>query len=159
MRLSYWSVIVFVLFLVAALATGAFFAPAWFTPATSVAYILIGVVLLGTTATILIIRDGLLNSKWSLAEALSEDADASIDDPANPGKKLVVSTSKSSMSRLIAFMGMMAILILYVSIGAACIWGLVQTGKFPDSALQGAAFLTSGMSLFVPYIVNKATAK
>jgi hypothetical protein len=158
-RLTYWPIIIFVVFLVISLAAGAFFAPTWFTPATSIGYILIGVVLLGTTAAILNIRSGLSNSKWSLAEALSEDIDVSIDDPANPGRKLIVSASKSSMSRLIALMGMTAILILYVCIGAACVWSLVQNGKFPDSALQGAAFLTSGMSLFVPYIVNKATLK
>jgi amino acid transporter len=159
MYLSYWSVLVLVAFLVIALIAGAFFAPAGFTVAMSIGYILIGVVLIGTIVAILNIRDVLLNSKWSLAEALSEDIDVTTDDPANPGKTLIVSGSKSSMSRLIALMGMMAILILYVCIGAACIWSLVQSGKFPDSALQGAAFLTSGLSLFVPYMVNKATSK
>jgi hypothetical protein len=83
---------------------------------------------------------------------------ASVDDPANPGHKIDRTTSKSSMSRLIAMMGMMAILILYVSIGWACLWTLTQDGKFPDSALQGAAFLTSGVSLFVPYVADKATS-
>jgi hypothetical protein len=130
-----------------------------FTPTTTIGYVLVAVMLFGTTASILVIRHVLSTSKWSLADALSEDVDVSIDDPTSPGKKLVVSTSKSSASRLIALMGMIAILILYVSIGTACIWSLVETGKFPDSALQGAAFLTSGLSLFVPYAVNKMTAK
>jgi hypothetical protein len=159
MSLPYSPVAIFLAFIIVALAAGAYFAPSWFTVSTSIGYTLIGVAVLGTTAAIISIRDALLHSKWSLAEALSEDVDLSIDDSANPGKKLTIARSKSSMSRLIALMGMMAILILYVCIGAACIWSLVQTGKFPDSALQGAAFLTSGMSLFVPYIVNKAASK
>lgn len=154
MRASVWQSVVFTALLIGGLVAGAL----WSTPKLSVAYILVGVLLLGTTIAILSIRDILAASTWSLAEALSEQTTVSVDDPANPGQKIVRSTSKSSMSRLIAMMGMMAILILYVSIGCACVWSLTQEGKFPDSALQGAAFLTSGISLFVPYVANKATS-
>jgi hypothetical protein len=154
MRASFWQSAGFVVFLIGALVLGA----VWFTPKLSVGYILIGVILLGTTIAILSIRDILATSSWSLADALSEQSHISVDDPANPGKKIVSSVSKSSMSRLIAMMGMMAILILYICIGCACVWSLTQDGKFPDSALQGAAFLTSGISLFVPYVANKAAS-
>jgi hypothetical protein len=148
-----WLTLIFTVLLIAALVLGAF----WFTPKTSVAYILICVILLGTTIAILSIRDTLANSTWSLADALTEQTVVTTDDPNRAGQKISQTVSKSSMSRLIAMMGMMAILILYVCIGCACVWSLTQEGKFPDSALQGAAFLTSGVSLFVPYIANKAT--
>lgn len=154
MRTSYWQTLVFTILLIGALVIGGL----WYTPQASVGYILICVLLLGTTIAILSIRDILSSSTWSLADALSEQTVVTIDDPKNPGQKITQSVSKSSMSRLIAMMGMMSILILYVTIGCACVWSLTQTGKFPDSALQGAAFLTSGVSLFVPYIANKATS-
>ncbi len=154
MRSAQLQTTLFTVILAAALVVGAF----WSTPRNTVAYILIGVLLLGTTTAILSIRETLTASTWSLAEALTEQVSIAVDDPANPGHKLISTTSKSSMSRLIALMGLMAILILYVCIGCACVWSLVQDGKFPDSALQGAAFLTSGLSLFVPYLANKATS-
>jgi hypothetical protein len=154
MRTSYRETLVFTILLIGALVVGAF----WYTPQASVGYILICVILLGTTIAILSIRDILSASTWSLADALTDQTVATVDDPKNPGQKISQTVSKSSMSRLIAMMGMMTILILYVSIGCACVWTLTQTGKFPDSALQGAAFLTSGISLFVPYIANKATS-
>jgi hypothetical protein len=154
MRASFWQSAVFLVLLIGALVLGA----VWFTPKMAVGYILIGVILLGTTIAILSIRDILATSKWSLADALSEQSTVTVDDPANPGQKIIRSDSKSSMSRLIAMMGMMAILILYICIGCACVWSLTQDGKFPESALQGAAFLTSGVSLFIPYVVNKAAS-
>jgi hypothetical protein len=157
MRLASWPIAVFLVFLVAAIVAGAFFAPTAFTPTMTVGYILTGVTLLAAAVAIVSVTSALSNSQWSIAEALSEEVAVEIDDPANPGKKLTVSKSKSSTSRLIALMGMMVILVLYVCIGAACVWSLTQQGKFPDSALQGAAFLTSGLSLFVPYIVSKTT--
>jgi hypothetical protein len=154
MRQSHWLTLIFTVLLVGALALGAF----KFDPKASVAYILICVILVGTTIAILSIRDALANTTWSLAQALTEQTVVTIDDPNHAGQKISQTVSKSSMSRLIAMMGMMAILILYVCIGCACVWSLTQNGKFPDSALQGAAFLTSGVSLFVPYIANKATS-
>jgi hypothetical protein len=154
MRASVWQSILFTVLLIGALVAGV----VWSTPQLSVAYILIGFLLLGTTLAILSVRDILATSTWSLAEALSEQTTVSVDDPANPSHKIDRTISKSSMSRLIAMMGMMAILILYISIGCACLWTLTQKGTFPDSALQGAAFLTSGISLFIPYVANKATS-
>ena len=154
MRTSYWQTLVFTILLIGALVVGG----VWSTPQASVGYILICVLLLGTTTAILSIRDILSTSTWSLADALTEQTVVTVDDPKSPGQKITQSVAKSSMSRLIAMMGMMSILILYVTIGCACVWSLTHTGKFPDSALQGAAFLTSGVSLFVPYIANKATS-
>ena len=154
MRASFMQSVVFTALLIGALAVGAF----WFTPKASLGYILVSVLLLGTTFSILSVRDLLANSTWSLAEALTETTTEKVADPQNPGQTMLRTTSKSSMSRLIAMMGMMAILILYVCIGCACVWTLTQEGKFPDSALQGAAFLTSGISLFVPYVASRASA-
>lgn len=154
MRASIFQSLAFTILLVAALVIGAF----WSTPKASLGYILVGVILVGTTMAILSIRDILATSTWSLAEALSETTGTTIDAPDGLGKTITKTVSKSSMSWLIAMMGMMAILILYICIGYACVWSLTQEGKFPDSALQGAAFLTSGISLFVPYIANKASA-
>ena len=154
MRASYWQSVLFTALLIGALAAGGF----WFTPKASMGYILVSVLLLGTTIAILSVRDILATSTWSLADALTEQTSEQIPDPANPGRMIVHVTSKSSMSRLIAMMGMMAILILYVCIGCACLWSLTQDGKFPDSALQGAAFLASGLTLFVPYLANKVAA-
>ena len=83
MRTSYWQTLVFTILLIGALVIGA----VWYTPQASVGYILICVLLLGTTIAILSIRDILSTSTWSLADALTEQTVVTVDDPKIRGRK------------------------------------------------------------------------
>lgn len=87
---------------------------------------------------------------WTLTRALSEKSE--IADPALPAGERV--TYAPSASRLIAFMGMGVILILFLGVGAVSIWQGLVRNAFPELDNIGW-FLTAGASMFVPYAANQ----
>ncbi len=102
---------------------------------------------------------GSQNSKWSLADALSEETDLTVDDdnhkPYTVNGVVVKKTEmRASSSRLIAFIGTIAILMLFLGFGAFILWNFANTG-----AITGASdirnYLFAGLTLFAPYVVNK----
>src|SRR5207247_1467676 len=123
----------------------------------------------GSLLTLLLIRAALGSSKWSLADALSEEAEVTSmeADPAGgtkprldaSGKPLMVTEMRSSTSRLIALMGMIVILLMFLGFGAFALYSFGKTGNMPDSIDKVVNFLLAGLTLFAPYLVNKfATA-
>lgn len=132
---------------------------------------------LGFLTVLIIVAQTLRHTKgWSLAGALSED----IHRPNTPDAALstippklgaagigqITSTASTpldvqydaSSSRLIAFVGMLAILMLFVAMGNWMIWQSFTSGKVPDGTTRMLAFLGGGASLFVPYAVNQFRA-
>jgi hypothetical protein len=128
---------------------------------------------LGTLVSILVIRRSLPET-WSLADALSEDVELSavtevketkdgIDtvtktplyDPA--GKPVLETVMKASSSRLIALIGMLVILFMFIGFGSLILLDYGMTGKIssPESVGEIIKFLSAGMTLFAPYLVNK----
>lgn len=113
-----------------------------------------------------------LPATWSLGDALSEEVmmpayseavPARTDAPAVP-KTLIMDNDKkavlipemhASSSRVIALMGMMAILFLFLGFGVFAIFEFGATGKVPESMERVSTFLTAGLTLFAPYLVNK----
>jgi hypothetical protein len=98
-------------------------------------------------------------SKWSLAEALSEEADVTVNDangmPYTVGGTVVKKTElAASTSRLIAFIGTIAILFLFIGFGVILIFEYGRTGKV-DNAEAVGKYLLAGLTLFAPYVVNK----
>ncbi|MDM9620207.1 hypothetical protein [Rhizobium sp. S96] len=103
---------------------------------------------------------------WSLTDALSEDVTLTKTDQAgNPvnaaGNILAVGEAplnitemKASSSRFIAMIGTVAILMLYVGFGLACLHNFASGKGIPDMS-NGSNFFYSGLVLFAPYIVNK----
>lgn len=87
---------------------------------------------------------------WTLTRALSEKSE--IADPALPARDRVQYAPSSS--RLIAFMGMGVILILFLGVGGVSIWQGLVRDAFPDLDNIGW-FLTAGASMFVPYAANQ----
>ena len=73
------------------------------------------------------------SNDWSLALALKE----------NDGKP--------SSSRLIAFLGLLILMVLYMEIGYVVLWRLLNNEGVPDVH----AFLLTGLSLFAPYAFNQ----
>jgi len=91
-------------------------------------------------------------SKWSLSDALSEPVEVTSEK--NENKEKVVEMRASS-SRLVAFMGMIAILVLFIGFGTFALYSFAVNGKLGEDIGQVVSFLTAGLTLFAPYAVNK----
>lgn len=139
--------------------------PGWFI------YTVIFIVLIGSLLTLLFVRSALLSSEWSLAKALSEEVEvAMMKTNATTGEKEpVMKTNKkteeeepvtikelcASTSRLVAFMGMIVILLMFIGFGTFALYWFAKTGKMPASIEKVVSFLVAGLTLFAPYAVNK----
>jgi hypothetical protein len=110
------------------------------------------------------IRVALSNSTWSLADALSEEAEVTfkekIGDEYVPKfddnmKPVTVTQLVASSSRLIALIGLIAILAMFVGFGAFTLYRFAfgqDVSKGIDDVMK---FLLGGMTMFAPYIINK----
>lgn len=129
--------------------------------------ILVIVVAFGVIISMMLCYRSLRDAKsWSLTDALSEevpltktDADGNpvdaVGKPLPPGQApITVTLMKASSSRFIAMIGTVAILMLYVGFGLACLRRFADGENIPDMS-KGSSFFYSGIVLFAPYIVNK----
>jgi hypothetical protein len=124
----------------------------WIAPPEIVVYCVIGSIYFGLLAFALAVARLLRAApQWSLAGALSEEAD--LTDGSGTKTMLV-----ASASRLIAFLGMVAILALFLGFGAFVLWGVAETGHPPAHSDEFSKYLMGGVSLFAPYVVNKFSA-
>jgi hypothetical protein len=114
-------------------------------------WIVVGMITSVLGLLLMFLLAGLMRSNtWSLADALSEEA-AYQPNPLPAGTKPIM---VASSSRLIAFLGLVVILCLYLGIGYAYIWDRFFK---PDAAINMKnllAFLFGGATMFAPYLVN-----
>ncbi|WP_243312584.1 hypothetical protein [Fundidesulfovibrio agrisoli] len=94
------------------------------------------------------------DQNWSLAKALSETETVENSDASDPSKIVKSTQTIPSTSRLIAMLGMMVIVVLFLGIGITIIWNLGSTGSMPKLT-DLTTFLYGGASLFAPYAINK----
>jgi GH24 family phage-related lysozyme (muramidase) len=116
----------------------------------------------------------LQNGGWSLANAASEptvlriplDANwaqsqgdkQSLSGMGNPkGPVVSLTLMEASSSRLIALVGMVAILLIYVGFGVFSLYSFGLTCQMPASTVAVSTFLYSGLTLFAPYVANKVS--
>ncbi len=134
------------------------------TPAAWFVYTVIIGVLVAAIISILVIRAAVSATNWSLADALSEETEitalttnaAGQQEPLmEAGKPVLVTVMRASSSRLIALMGMMAILLMFLGFGSFTLYHFAATGQMPGGTDQMINFLVAGMTLFAPYVVNK----
>lgn len=128
-------------------------------------YVVIAVVLVGTFFAIAATKAGLANSTWSLADALSEEVDVTFEEAdANgvktpkfddSGKPITVTELRASSSRLIAFMGLITIMAMFLGFGVFVLYSFAMGGGVPAGLDQVYKFLFAGMTMFAPYLVNK----
>ena len=136
----------------------------WVAPSTWFIYTIVFIVVFGSLITILVIRGALAHStSWSLSDALSEETELSAqqkDSSGNvtyvmqDGKPVTVTVMRASSSRVIALMGLVVILLMFVGFGAFALYAFGQTGVMPDMDKE-RDFLLGGMTMFAPYLVNK----
>lgn len=136
----------------------------WQKPESWFIYVIVSIVLLGFLACVLRINAVLSTSSWSLADALSEETevtamegkDGSIKPSVDAASKpIMITQMRASASRVIALIGMMAILFMFLGFGALCLYSFGEIGKMPDSIDNVVKFLAGGLTLFAPYAVNK----
>lgn len=142
-------------------------APAWRAPPCWFTLGVIAIVLLGALAALARTPYWLKDSTWSLATALSEEVEITLVNPAGMPIRaddsllaanetpVKVTVMRASSSRLIAFVGMIAILLMFLGFGAFALYAFAETGALPESLVEAGKFLTVGMTLFAPYVVNK----
>ncbi|MEB3156401.1 MAG: C39 family peptidase [Cyanobacteriota bacterium] len=153
------------------------------TMALPMVYAITLAVAFGTFAGLILVKRRLRKEGWSLANALSEptrltlpvDArwtDATrdgltIDSSATASRKVLrdstgravaVTMLEASSSRMIATLGGLGILMLYMGFGTFALYSFGLTCQLPASMTAVTTFLMSGLSLFAPYVANKVSA-
>jgi hypothetical protein len=110
------------------------------------------------------VRVALSNSTWSLADALSEEVEVTfkekIDGDYVPKfddnlKPVMLTQLAPSSSRLIAFIGLIAILAMFIGFGAFSLYYFAFGDGVPNGLDDVIKFLLAAMTMFAPYIVNK----
>ena len=101
-------------------------------------YVIVILVLFGALLAVFWVRNAVQGSAWSLADALSEEVDIALMGPAGPqldaqGKQIIVTVMRASSSRLIALMGMIAILFLFLGFGTFILYRFAIYGTTPGS--------------------------
>ena len=149
------------------------------TMAVPLVYLLTLIVALGTFFGLYLVKRRLTKEGWSLANALSEPTRLTI--PAElrwtesggdqlamasrsasskvmrdaDGTPVALTLLEASSSRMIATLGGLAILMLYMGFGTFALYSFGLTCQLPASMPAVTTFLLSGLSLFAPYVANK----
>lgn len=141
----------------------------WAPPNTFLLYLVPFVAFFGSLIAIVAIRGALKPTNWSLAESLSEEVPVPVykeTTDANgvktrelvydkEGKPVLIPELKASTSRVIALMGLVAILFLFIGFGVFALFSFGSVGRLPPSMSEVVKFLVAGLTLFAPYFVNK----
>ncbi len=134
-------------------------------PSPWLVYAVETLILIGLVVALGAIRRALAvpGSTWSLPDALSEEVTLPLLDiggsPVLQGTSVVTTPRLvASTSRLIALMGMLAILALFIGFGVFVLRDFATTGCMPSSTSEIVQFLLAGLTLFAPYAVNKVAA-
>jgi hypothetical protein len=137
----------------------------WVAPDRWFIYAIVIAVVAASVISLLMIRAALTVSVWSFSDALSEPTevtavgtDASgvrriMLDPA--GNPVMATEMRASSSRMIALMGTLVILLMFLGFGSIALYSFANTGTVPDSMDKVVNFLLAGLTLFAPYAVNK----
>jgi len=99
-----------------------------------------------------------LDPEWTMSRALSENTVVEQTHPTERdqnGQPLVLKAPPPSSSRLIALLGMIVIMGIFLGIGDVIIWSLGTSGKLPDLE-KAKDFLYAGAALFAPYLISQA---
>jgi hypothetical protein len=140
-------------------------AAAWVAADPRFIYAVVVVVLGASVVSLLLIRSALTVSVWSFSDALSEPTEVTATEPdANgvlrikldaDGKPLMVTKMLASSSRVLALMGAVVILLMFLGFGSVALFSFASTGELPASMDRVVNYLLAGMTLFAPYVVNK----
>lgn len=131
----------------------------WFVYTVIIVVFVIAFVVLG------IVRAAVANSNFSLGDALSEEAEVTAMEKdaagnavpriGNDGKPVTITVMTASVSRVIAFLGTLALLVLFIGFGTFVMYYFATGQGAPKDLDKIINFLIAGLTLFAPYVVNK----
>jgi len=140
----------------------------WTAPVPALLYLVPIVVFFGCLLAISQIKKALSPTGWSFADAMSEEVllpcwDVTEVDGVkkravrvdSENKPVLIPEMRASVSRVIAMMGMIVLLFLFVGFGTFAMFSFGSNGSLPAGIDGVINFLLSGMALFAPYAVNK----
>ena len=135
-----------------------------FQPNESFVTVVVALIFVLTVLALVWFRNAMISAKpaWSLADALSEDVATTAVDANGPrfdanNKAMMVTELKASSSRLIAFIGAIVSVFLFLGFGIFSLYQFGMTGSMPGVG-DVLKFLAAGSTLFVPYAVNKLSS-
>lgn len=143
--------------------------PTVVTPAATTASwlgapLVIAVAVATVISLILIYRSVKNASHWSISDALSEETEIAtpVYDPTTNlplrdanGAIITSQQMRASSSRLIALLGSVAIMMLYIGAGLIVLSAFAAGNGLPKDTEKFTTFFLYGMVLFAPYVVNK----
>lgn len=138
--------------------------PAWIAPRPWFVYTVVGIVLIGSLYALLMIRASLANSKWSISDALSEETavtaiktENGVETPMLDANQqpVTITEMRASTSRLVALLGMIVIVMMFLGFGTFALFEFAVTGNMPQSIDNVVNYLLAGLTLFAPYVANK----
>lgn len=142
------------------------------------------ITLIGTFVGLLSVGRRLRREGWSLANALSEPTRLTIPldsrwsqsqgdreaeqatpagigligaQPGQQGSPMALTILEASSSRLIALLGSIALLLIYLGFGIVALYSFGLTCQMPASTSAVTSFLYAGLTLFAPYVANKVS--
>lgn len=133
-------------------------------PSPWLVYAVIGVVLVGTLIAFAATKAALAKTKWSLADALSEETEITFSENVNGVatpkfddnmKPVMVTELCASSSRFIAFIGLIAIMMMFMGFGVFVLYYFAMGEGAPPGLDQVYKYLLAGMTMFAPYVINK----
>lgn len=96
---------------------------------------------------------------WPLAAALKEEGEAKTVETIDASTKTPVKVTSNEMvlssSRLIAFLGLIGILGMFLGAGFYMLSSLFNAGKVVVDLKEIASFLAVGALIFAPYVANQ----
>jgi hypothetical protein len=134
-------------------------------PATWFVYGVIIIVFVATLVALLFVRMAVEESTFSLGDALSEEGQATVMDKdaaghdapriGSDGKPMIMTVMVASISRVIALLGTIALVILFIGFGTFVLYYFGTGQGVPKDLDKVVNFLLAGLTLFAPYVVNK----
>ncbi len=116
-------------------------------------YGIIATVFIASLLAMALIRKALEGTKFSLSDALSEEV--TITDPSDPTGKTTKTELVGSTSRVIALMGSIVIMMMFVGFGAFVLYYYGTVQAVPAATKDVISFLVAGLTMFAPYTVNQ----
>jgi len=133
--------------------------PTWFV------YGVIIVILAAAFIALLLVRMAIEESRFSLGDALSEEGKANVmekdvaghDTPriGSDGKPMTMTVMVASISRVIALLGTIALMVLFIGFGTFVMYYFGTGQGVPKDLDKVVTFLVAGLTLFAPYVVNQ----
>ena len=152
----------------AALAQAPATEPAAAPPATWFVYTVIIAIFVIAFVSLAFVRRSIEYSHFSLGDALSEEGQVTVMDRdatgheipriGSDGKPVTVTVMVGSISRVIALLGTIALMILFIGFGIFVMYYFATGQGVPRDLDKVVNFMIAGLTLFAPYVVNKFSA-